>query len=222
MQRMQCFLTGLVLVAFANLAAFGCAESTTGDPSTGSTGSDTSSSGSTTSSSGGGSSSSSSSGQSSSGGAAKLVINELQATSEDWVEILNVGDGVANLAGMGLADQDTTGTPKLAEAVRFIDGETLVPGEYLLVVANVNNPNPGPQGECLDSGGPATCYQAGWGISGTNGDQIFLLSPTDEVVDTVVYPANAVLDGQSYCRLPNGGGVFQACKPTAGELNAGP
>lgn len=218
MQRLRVFLSGLLAVTLANLASFGCAESTD-NRSSGTAGSDSagSSSGSTSSSS-----SSSSSGQSSSGGTAKLVINEVQTTTDDWVEIINVGDGVANLSGMGLADQDTNGTPKLAEAVRFIEGENLVPGEYLLVVANVKNPILGPTGDCLASGGPATCYQASWGISGANGDQIFLLSPMDEVVEAVIYPANAVLDGQSYCRLPNGAGQFQACKPTPGELNAGP
>lgn len=215
MQRIQVLLTGLVLVTFANLASFGCAESTTDKPPT-----DETSSGSSSSSSAS-SASSSSSGQSSSGGTAKLVINEIQATTDDWVEIINVGDGVADLSGMGVADQDMDGTPKLAEAIRFIEGAKLVPGDYLLVVANVKNPNPGPQGDCLPSGGPATCYQAPWGISGTNGDQIFLLSPTDTVVDAAMYPANAVLDGQSYCRLPNGAGAFQACKPTPSELNAG-
>lgn len=216
MQRLRGFFGGLLLLTLANVAAFGCAESTTTRPPGGETSSGSSSGGSSSSST------SSSSGQSSSGGTAKLVINELQTTTEDWVEIINVGDGVADLSAMGLADQDTDGTPKLAEAVRFIEGEKLVPGEYLVVVANVKNPNAGPQGDCLQSGGPATCYQAGWGISGTNGDKIFLLSPTDEVVDSVVYPANAVLDGQSYCRLPNGAGDFQACTPTPGELNAGP
>lgn len=216
MQRLRGFFGGLWLLTLANVAAFGCAESTTTRPPGGETSSGSSSGGSSSSST------SSSSGQSSSGGTAKLVINELQTTTEDWVEIINVGDAVADLSAMGLADQDTDGTPKLAEAVRFIEGEKLVPGEYLVVVANVKNPNASPQGDCLQSGGPATCYQAGWGISGTNGDKIFLLSPTDEVVDSVVYPANAVLDGQSYCRLPNGAGDFQACTPTPGELNAGP
>lgn len=218
MQRIHGFFGGLLLLTLANLASFGCAESTTEQPPTGGTSSGSSSSSASSASS----ASSSSSGQSSSGGMAKLVINEMQTTTEDWVEIINVGDAVADLSGMGLADQDTNGTPKLAEAVRFIEGENLVPGEYLLVVANVKNANPGPQGDCLNSGGPATCYQASWGISGTNGDQIFLLSPADATVDAVIYPANAVLDGQSYCRLPNGAGDFQACKPTPGELNAGP
>lgn len=211
---------GIVLVVTPlALPVFGCAESTTEQPPY-----DTTSSGSGSSGSGSGSSSSSSSGQSSSGamGTAKLVINEMQATTEDWVEILNIGDAVADLSGMGLADQDTDGTPKIADAVRFIEGQKLVPGEYLLVVANVKNPNPGPQSDCLQSGGPSTCYQAVWGISGSNGDQIFLLSPTDDVVTSAQYPVNAVVDGQSYCRLPNGIGDFAACKPTPSELNSAP
>lgn len=217
MQRFHVFCGGLLVVTLVNLASFGCAESTTEQPPTGASSSGSGSSSASSASS----ASSGSSGQSSSGGMAKLVINEIQATTDDWVEIINVGDGVADLSGMGLADQDTDGTPKLAEAIRFIEGAKLVPGDYLIVVANVKDPIPGPQSDCLPAGGPATCYQAPWGISGTNGDQIFLLSPTDAVVDAAAYPANAVLDGQSYCRLPNGAGAFQACKPTPAELNAG-
>jgi hypothetical protein len=147
------------------------------------------------------------------------MINEIQATGEDWVEIINVGDGVADLSGMGLADMESEGVPKLAEAVRFVDGAKLDPGEYLLVVTNLAAAGTGPQSECLASGGPSTCYQGTWGISGSNGDEIFLLSATDEIVQTVPYPANAVPDGQSYCRLPNGIGLFTACQLTPGELN---
>ena len=216
MQRFQWFFGGL-LVTMSIAASFGCAESTTDQSPSGGAGAGTSSGNASSSSTG-------SSGQTSSGaaGMAKLVINEIQGTTEDWVELVNIGDAVADLSGMGLADQDTDGTPKLAEAVRFIEGAKLVPGEYLVIVANLKTANPGPQGDCLMSGGPPTCYQATWGISGSNGDEIFLLSPTDAVLESVPYPMNAVLDGQSYCRLPNGSGDFQACKPTPSELNSAP
>lgn len=153
---------------------------------------------------------------------AKLVINEVRAVTEDWVEILNVDDVDANLSGLALADQDTNGTPKLAEAVRFVEGEKLAPGEYLLVVANLMTANPGPQTTCLAMGGPSRCYQATWGVSGSNGEQVFLLSPKDLVLDTVLYPVNAVPDGQSYCRLPNGEGTFAACAATPGAANSAP
>lgn len=217
MHRFQWFFGGMLLVTMSIAASFGCAESTPEQSPTSGAGAGTSSGNASSSSATG------SSGQSSSGiGMAKVVINEIQATTDDWVEIVNVGDAIADLSGMGLADQDTDGTPKLAEAVRFIDGAKLVPGEYLLIVANLKSANPGPQGDCLMSGGPPTCYQATWGISGSNGDEIFLLSTTDQVVDAAPYPVNAVLDGQSYCRLPNGIGDFKACKPTPGELNSAP
>jgi hypothetical protein len=216
MNRLQWFFGGTLFVTTAISFAFGCAESTTEQSPTGGTGADTSSGNASSSSTG------SSGGGSSGGGTAKIVINEIQATTEDWVEIVNIGDAVADLSGMGLADQDTDGTPKLADAVRFIDGAKLVPGEYLIVVANLKNTSPGPQGNCLMSGGPPTCYQATWGISGANGDEIFLLSTTDQVIESAPYPVNAVLDGQSYCRLPNGIGDFKACKPTPAELNTAP
>lgn len=152
---------------------------------------------------------------------AKLAINEVKTTTEDWIEILNVDDVDAYLGGMLLADQDTNGTPKVAEAVTFVDAEKLAPGAYLLVVANLKTASPGPQTTCLMSGGPARCYQASWGISGAKGEQVFLLAPDEKVLDTVLYPANAVMDGQSYCRVPNGSGSFKACTPTPAAANAG-
>ncbi len=218
MKRWHWIFNAMLLAAPFVASSFGCAESSTTPAPTG--GTDTGSS--STGSGSGASSSGGSSGQGGSAGTAKLVINEIQATGEDWVEIVNIGDAVADLSGMGLSDMESEGVPKLAEAVRFIEGAKLVPGEYLLVVTNLATAGTGQQDKCLASGGPATCYQGTWGISGSNGDQIFLLSATDEVVDTVPYPANAVLDGQSYCRLPNGIGELIACKPTPSELNAAP
>lgn len=152
----------------------------------------------------------------------KIVINEMHAVTEDWVEIVNVDTVVADLGGVGLVDKDAAGAPNLDAALRFPEGTQLKPGEYVIVVVNMKDAAAGPQTTCLMSGGPATCYQAKWGISSANGDRVYLLSPTDEVVDAATYPVNAVADGQSYCRLPDGSGGFQACAPTPGAVNAAP
>lgn len=153
---------------------------------------------------------------------AKLVINEVHAVTEDWIEVLNADTVDADLSGVGLTDKNAMGVPDAVDAVRFIEGSKLAPGEYLIVVANLNTAEPGIQTKCLLSGGPSTCYQAKWGISSTNGDKVYLLSPTDDVVDVATYPMNAVMDGQSYCRLPDGTGDFAACTPTPAAKNAAP
>lgn len=152
----------------------------------------------------------------------KIVINELHAVTEDWVEIFNADTVEADLSGVGLTDKATDGTPQLMDAMRFPAGTKLAPGAYLIVVANLKTPAEGPQTTCLMSGGPSVCYQAKWGISSANGDRIYLLSPTDEVVDVATYPVAAVTDMQSYCRLPDGTGTFAPCAPTPGATNAAP
>ena len=167
-------------------------------------------------------SSSSSSGGTSTVVPGSVVINEIQATVEDWVEITNVGTEVADLTGLGLADKMADGTPEIADAVRFVDGEKLAPGEFLLVVVNMKGALAGPQTQCLMSGGPARCYHAKWGVSATNGDSIFLLYPDDRILDLATYPVNAVPMGQSLCRLPNGTGDLAACSPTPAATNSAP
>lgn len=150
----------------------------------------------------------------------KIVINEMHAVTEDWVEISNEDTIEADLSDVGLTDKATDGTPELTKAFRFPAGTKLAPGAYLIIVANLKDPPLGPQTTCLMAGGPSVCYHAAWGISSTNGDRIYLLSPTDEVVDVATYPMAATPDTQSYCRLPDGTGNFQACTPTPGAENA--
>lgn len=162
---------------------------------------------------------------SSSGGvmpAGKVVINEIGATGEEWVEITNVGDAAFDLQQFAVTDQLADGTPNTAEAARFQAGTSLLPGEYLVVVGKVKTPLPGPQTDCLMTGGPASCYQAAWGISASNGDKIFFLSDTDAIVEAAAYPANAAPTGSTYGRLPDGTGEFATTKPTPGEPNVGP
>ena len=152
----------------------------------------------------------------------KLVINEMHAVTEDWVEILNVDTVEGDLSNVGLTDKAVDGTPQLTDVMRFPEGTKLGPGEYVLIVANLKTAMPGVQTTCLMTGGPATCYQASWGISSANGDRVYLLSPTDEIVDAATYGVNAVPDTQSVCRLPDGTGDFVPCAPTPGVVNAGP
>jgi hypothetical protein len=148
-----------------------------------------------------------------------VVVNEISALGEDWVEIGSAAAEELDLSGLGVTDQLDDGRPKLAEAMRFPEGTKLAPGQYLLIRADLNDALPGEQTACLTTGGPATCYQATWGISDSMGDKIFLISQANEVLSEVPYPINAATAGQTYGRVPSTLGNFVACEPTPGQAN---
>jgi hypothetical protein len=184
-------------------AAAGCSDDTEGDPSSGSASTGTSTTG--------------------AGGApgdSDVVLNEISASGDDWVEITNVGAAPFDLGGYAVADADM-GMPKVADAVRFPAGTTLGAGEFLLLLGQQQTAPPGPQTTCLP-GGPDTCYYATWGISGSNGERLYILSAEDAVVSIADYPANAVPLGQTWGRLPDGRGDFGPNAPTPGDANQGP
>ena len=157
--------------------------------------------------------------------AATLVINEIRAVGDDWIELKNVGSAPVDLGGLVLADTDTTvdgGAPRPSDGVRFPAGTSLTPGQYLLVVADLADAGAGPQMTCLGDAGPMTCFHAGFGISASRGERIYLLQSGGAVVATADYPANAVPDGRTWGRLPDGTGGFAACAPTPGSANTAP
>jgi hypothetical protein len=149
-----------------------------------------------------------------------VVINEISASGDDWVEITNVGAAPFDLGGLAVADADM-GVPKVAEAVRFPAGTTLGVGEFLLILGQQMTAPPGPQTTCL-AGGPDTCYYATWGISASNGERLYVLSADDQVLAIADYPPNAVPIGQTWGRLPDGSGDFAPNAPTPGAANQGP
>jgi len=182
--------------------------------------SSSSSSGTTSTGTGGGGGSSTSSG---SGGASidGLVINEIDA-SDEWVELYNAGASTVDLGGLKIADyDDATQGPKVDEAMQFPSGTTLAAGEYLFVIGDITDPQPGPQTANCDPG-PTPCYHVAWKISGSGGDTIYILDEADVGALHQEYPPDAVADGQTYGRLPNGTGSFAACAPTPGAENAAP
>ncbi len=150
-----------------------------------------------------------------------LAVNEVRATGDDWLELMNTGTTTLDLSGLRVADLDeTTGLPKVADAITVPAGTTLAPGAYLVVVAGVAAPRAGVQTGCLMGAAP-TCLEAGFGLSGTRGDQVFVLgATTDAVLADAQYPAPpAVPDGSTWSRLPNGVGAFAVGTPTPGAEN---
>lgn len=155
-------------------------------------------------------------------GAGGLVVNEIRAAGDDWVELFNAGSAAFDLGGYALADLDTdAGAPRLSAAVRFPAGTMLVPGGYLFVLAGVADAGVGPQSQCL-AGGPSPCFHASWSISASRGETVSVLDPMGRVVARGLYPADAVASGQTWGRLPNGAGELVANRPTPGAANQAP
>ncbi len=153
----------------------------------------------------------------------RVVINEVRATTDDWVELINVGEAPVDLGGMVVADTDTNGNvPRVEEGVEFPAATWLAPGQRLLVLADVNDAGVGPQMTCLGTDGPMTCYHARFGISAARGEGLFLIGRDHVVSASATYPPNGAPEGYSWGRLPDGTGEFAVNRPTPGEPNGGP
>jgi hypothetical protein len=121
-----------------------------------------------------------------------VVINEVTASGDDNVELLNVGDAAANLAGWSLSDSDATNTP-----YAFASGTTLAPGARLVLVKDTDH------------------------TFGLGSDDLLVLRNAQEaVVDQVDWPAGQA--AVSYCRIPDGTGTFRVCNATFGAANTAP
>jgi hypothetical protein len=141
-----------------------------------------------------------------------LAVNEIHPADE-WVELVNTGSAPIQLDGLRLADDDA-GAPKEAEAVTFPPGTLVPPGGYVLV---------GGKDTCPADTNGAPCFPAAFGISGANGDVVYLLAEAGTVLLSQGYPAGAVVDPLlSYGRLPSGTGSFTVTAPTPGAANAAP
>lgn len=157
--------------------------------------------------------------------AGPVVINEIRALGDDWVELKNVSASSFDLSNMVLADTDTDvdgGAPRLGDGMTFPAGTTLGAGQHLLIVADLSMPPTGPQMVCLGDAGPMTCYHAGFGISAPRGERIYLLTSAGSEVAHGDYPPNGAPEGRTWGRLPDGTGPFAVTAPTPGGANAAP
>jgi hypothetical protein len=219
-----------LLVAFLSLVA--CSESTDGSGGAGGSSGDGGSSSESTADVGTGTdaattsaattstnaTTTSSATTSTSSGSASVVVNEIDPDA-DWVELFNPGTDAFDLSGLTLADEDMPGTPKLAEAIVFPAGTTLAAGAYLFVLAKQDAVvMPGeqvPQTAC--DPGTSPCFYAPFGLSGTNGDGVYLLDG-DATITSAAFGAAAVPVGSTWCR--DAGGNYAVCAtPTPGAAN---
>lgn len=146
-----------------------------------------------------------------------IVINEVAALGNEFVELYNPTSVAVDLTGYIIADGQGRNEPRRDVAVQLEEGTTLGPGEYLVVITNLGDAAlPGLQTIC-GTDGPPTCYHASWGV-GVDGDTIFL-DAQNERPTTIEYPSNAVPEGQSWGRIPNGSGELVPNLPTPGREN---
>lgn len=148
--------------------------------------------------------------------AARLIINEVRANGPDWVEVYNAGDADADLEGMRVADIASDGSPKGSDAVVFAAGESLAPGDYLVVLAGWTGPTGGTVSSVCEGVVPS-CYHAVFKLSDKTGDHVFLQTADHDTISEADYPANAAAAGESLALQSDGS--WQPVTPTPGAPN---
>jgi hypothetical protein len=143
-----------------------------------------------------------------------VVINEIQADGDDWIELYNPGSAEVSLDGVQVVDSGRDDPVDLT-------GATIAPGAYLFILADLGTEAmPGPQTTCEP--GPSPCYHAVWGI-GADGDTITLRGPDSATLLTQDYPDGLTVGADlAIGRLPNGEGEFAVTDPTPGTENQAP
>lgn len=147
-----------------------------------------------------------------------IVINEIDGSGEDFVEIYNRGNAPVNISGYVIAD-DSAGAPAVAEGAVIPAGTVLDPKRFLYLWANLppeTEPNPGLLYQNCIPGTPSPCLHSEWGVS-AGGERIYLLNDKLEVICAVTY--NGVYGGEALGRIPDGAGALCPTNPTAGESN---
>lgn len=117
---------------------------------------------------------------------------------DDWIELYNPANVDQDISGYYLSDSKKNPTKW-----KFPTGTKITANGYLIVWADEDSTH---------VSGLHTNYKLS-----ADGENIVLLSPTQEVINMVDYPAT-VLE-QSYARKPNGTGDFQWSVPTFNKSN---
>lgn len=138
----------------------------------------------------------------------RIVINELMPKNslygsdqdgefDDWIELYNLSNQDLDISGYYLTD-----SKKELTKWKFPEGTILDKNGYLIVWA--------------DSDTTQTGLHTNYNLS-ANGENVVLLTPTQEVIDLIEYPATTV--EQSYARIPNGTENFAWTTPTFNAEN---
>lgn len=138
-----------------------------------------------------------------------IVINEILPKNsqngtdqdgeyDDWIELYNLSAEQLDISGFYLTDSKKNPTKW-----KFPQGTTIAANGYLIVWADEDSTH---------VSGLHTNYKLS-----ADGENVVLLSPTQEVINLVEYPAT--LTEQSYARKPNGTGDFKWAAPSFNKSN---
>jgi hypothetical protein len=127
-------------------------------------------------------------------GQTSVVINEINSSGNDFVELYNTGTSAVSLAGWVIQDNDAS------HAYVLPAGTTIAPGAYLLI----------------EGDGSTAPLHLNFGLGG--GDSAKLFTPYDVIVDQYTWVGQVASTG----RCPTGTGAFALMTPTPGAVNACP
>ena len=138
-----------------------------------------------------------------------IVINEILSKNtqfgsdedgefDDWIELFNLANEDIDISGFYLTD-----SKKQPTKWKFPAGTVIGKNGFLIVWAD---------GDSTHVSGLHTNYKLS-----ADGENVVLLSPSQEVIDLVEYPATLL--EQSYARVPNGTGKFEWSVPTFNKSN---
>ena len=141
-----------------------------------------------------------------------LVLNEINSSPDDWVELMNTGTETLDISGFELRDNSDD------HRWRFPEGSTLAAGELLVVDAKSSGLVYDDQTKTFAEG----TFEAAIGIG--SGDSIRLYDKDGNLLDEYSWTEHASYDGDpakaSYGRYPDGTGAFRLTQETKGTVNA--
>lgn len=141
----------------------------------------------------------------------KLVINEVNSSPDDWVELMNIGIDDLDISGYEIRDNSND------HRWKFPEGSKIGSGELLVVDASYNGLIYDDQNDSYVEG----TFEAAIGIG--SGDSIRIYDKDGNLLDTCSWTEHASYDGDpakaSIGRYPDGTGDFALTKETKGLLN---
>ncbi|MBO5460903.1 MAG: lamin tail domain-containing protein [Ruminococcus sp.] len=141
----------------------------------------------------------------------KIVINEVNSSPDDWVEIMNLGTGEMDLSGYEIRDNSDD------HRWKFPEGTKVASGELFVVDAKMNGLVYNDQTGSYEEG----VFEAAIGIG--SGDSIRIFDREGILVDECSWTEHASYNGDaalaSIGRYPDGTGAFVLMKETKGLAN---
>ena len=141
----------------------------------------------------------------------ELVLNEVNSSPDDWVEVMNLGTGTMDLSGYEIRDNSDD------HRWQFAEGATVEAGELFVVEAKTVGKVYNDETDIYEEG----TFESAIGIG--SGDSIRIYDREGSIVDECSWTEHASYDGDaalaSIGRYPDGTGAFVIMKETKGFAN---